>query len=539
MSLEEVTVGPPPLCEWIEPALREIAGQDPLGLQTITTDRILPGLLPGVLALSVRARYFSVYSFLLRHYARSGAVADNAGLDEFMRQREFEICVAANLCPRCDAPSVIGNGVGRPLAASRPGAYERQRSIKTQLGGYGLYYRGPMEELGLVVRRGQAMVGDTPNPIDLLQKTPRAQQLADLYERSIAGTQWYLKWMNGVDPVPAEVLEELGHVGCLCRLDEHPDERSAIADVFLLSPSPERVEPTKHRQRAFALLLDLATDEPTVLESDSSFRHAVVSTFTTSPLDTDAAGEARARWAAVVMRESAQDPLASIWTSFCRAGMAAQPFEGLTSAELDDLVRTRLVAAGVVDFGSTTITCTPDTPCAVWFEDLRQATADLSWEDIREAAEDTGDALTGLAAFLVLCARVPDGDAASAAWAEVARVDGDRQPGLARMATLVQRRLHLQASVAETLRWAIDNFIVSVHETVAMRKLPDSTFRFFWEHGRLCFVDNGVWGFDMSGLRRAALASLASDLGWWTRDDADRPGVTDSGRAVISKVFAR
>lgn len=55
MSLVSVPTPDEPLCEWVEPGLREIAGQDPLGIQTITTDRILPALLPGVLALSPRA----------------------------------------------------------------------------------------------------------------------------------------------------------------------------------------------------------------------------------------------------------------------------------------------------------------------------------------------------------------------------------------------------------------------------------------------------------------------------------------------------
>jgi hypothetical protein len=55
--------------------LREIPGQDPLGLQTITTDRILPGLLQGVLALSVRARYSSIYAVLLRRYQRMSGLS--------------------------------------------------------------------------------------------------------------------------------------------------------------------------------------------------------------------------------------------------------------------------------------------------------------------------------------------------------------------------------------------------------------------------------------------------------------------------------
>ena len=53
------------LIEWVTPALTMKRGRDPLGLQTITLDRIMPRLLPGVLALSYRARYLAIYPFLL------------------------------------------------------------------------------------------------------------------------------------------------------------------------------------------------------------------------------------------------------------------------------------------------------------------------------------------------------------------------------------------------------------------------------------------------------------------------------------------
>lgn len=536
MSLVEATPPREALCEWIEPALREIAGQDPLGLQTITTDRILPALLPGVLALSVRARYLSIYSFLVRRYAKGGGRADNAGLDDFMRHREFELCIAAQLCPHCDAESAIGNRVARPLAAKKPDVYPRQLSVKSELGGYGLYYRSPMDELGLIVRRGQGMVGDRPNPVDVLEKTDRAQGLADLFEEAIADTGWYRDWMHGVDPIPAEVLEELAAVACLCRLEDHPDERAAIGRVLLTAATDERAEPAQNRRHAFGLLLDLAATEPRVLVSDASFRNEVITDFLTDPRVTRSAGLARARWAAVAMRECAQDPLSSLWTAFCRGGLAGQSFDGLRNTELDEVVRTRLIGDGRVTLGDTTVGCRPDTPAQTWLTELDSASGAMGWEELRAAARAEGDALTALAVFALLCARVPNEDAVSPAWVQIARVDGDHQPGLARMAALVRRQLSREPTVEQFTRWVIDNFIVSVHETVAMGKLPESTFRFFWEHGRLRFVDNGVWRFDVSGLRREALASLAFDLGWWTTDNGD-PVVTEGGRAVVSEVF--
>ena len=108
------------LCEWLEPSLRQHPGQDPLALQTITTDRLLPELLPGVLALSQRARYFSIYPFLVRRYTEERGTASNQGLDQFIRRREFELTVAANLCDRCDADSAIGNLKARPAGGDAP-----------------------------------------------------------------------------------------------------------------------------------------------------------------------------------------------------------------------------------------------------------------------------------------------------------------------------------------------------------------------------------------------------------------------------------
>ena len=99
------------LIEWVTPSLTMKRGRDPLGLQTITLDRVMPGLLPGVLALSQRARYLAIYPFLLSLYEERRLAADNASLGEFIRLREYELCLAMQLCPRhCGAANAIGCG---------------------------------------------------------------------------------------------------------------------------------------------------------------------------------------------------------------------------------------------------------------------------------------------------------------------------------------------------------------------------------------------------------------------------------------------
>ena len=94
MTLVAVEVGEEPLVEWVTPSLTVKRGRDPLGMQTITLDRVMPTLLPGVLALSERARYLAIYPFLLSLYAERRLAADNASLGEFIRLREYELCLA-------------------------------------------------------------------------------------------------------------------------------------------------------------------------------------------------------------------------------------------------------------------------------------------------------------------------------------------------------------------------------------------------------------------------------------------------------------
>jgi hypothetical protein len=529
--------GPRPPCEWIESGLREIPGQDPLGLQTITTDRILPALLPGVLALSRRARYLSIYAFLVRRYGETASSADNQGLDRFIRHREFELGVAINMCPRCDADGAIGNRVVRPLVATNPAKYDRQLSIRTELGGYGLYYRSPMEELEVVAPAGHAIVGDRPNPVDVLRKTERAAAVADAFEAAIAHTAWYREWMHGIDAVPAAVFEELAQVACLCRLNDYHSERDAIRRLLLTAEAPERAEPTEQRRRAFALLLEAVAKNPDAATDDGAFREEVLREFAAAEGGTGRAA-ARAQWAAVVMRECLQDAVSTLWVLFCRAGLRAQPFDGLSREQLAALLNTTLFGVGTASVGGTLVRAVSDQPSSEWLAAVRVAAQPLTWEELRQTAAATTEAATALAVIVELAQRTLAVSTTDSAWDGVAGVDGDNQPGLLRTAQTIERLLDDDPPVPELLARVTDRFIVRVHETVAMSKLPVSTFRFFWEHGRLRFVDNGVWRFTPSGLRRDALATISHDLGWWSFDDAT-PTVTAAGTQVIEEIFGQ
>lgn len=126
-------------------------GRDPLGLETITTDRIVPLLVPGILALTDQARYVSVHLFLLDEFARRRMEPTLANQSVFMRRCEYEFGAAVLLCERCGAEvAPVGARTLRPIVRRAQNEVPRGFSVDSELGGYGLYYRTPLRDLGLV-----------------------------------------------------------------------------------------------------------------------------------------------------------------------------------------------------------------------------------------------------------------------------------------------------------------------------------------------------------------------------------------------------
>src|SRR2546421_2964981 len=118
----------------MEPSLKVSAGRDPLGLQTITLDRIMPRLLPGILVQSRRARYFSLHAFLLSEYQRRRLPLTNNDLASFIKLREFEYAVAVQLCPRgCgDRPvGMVGKTRAAPAVEEHADAIPRRESVES------------------------------------------------------------------------------------------------------------------------------------------------------------------------------------------------------------------------------------------------------------------------------------------------------------------------------------------------------------------------------------------------------------------------
>src|SRR5258708_11162851 len=264
--------------EWIKPWLNVKAGRDPLGLQTITIDRIMPQLLPGILALSQRARYFSFYPFLLAEYQAHKLHPTNNALSTFVKAREYEYGLAVQLCPKgCGSrwSAVVGKERVEPAVKSGIDPLPRGESVQSFLGGYGLYYRSPLIDLQVVAPLG-TQLATTPTPVDVLRQDEWVTALARHFGSAIRDTVYYRQYFWGTGPIPVAVLREYAEAACLCRWSESPAEQEAIRNTLFISRAKWIKDAVEQRRRSFALFLRVLTALPTAGLNEGAFRQAVI-----------------------------------------------------------------------------------------------------------------------------------------------------------------------------------------------------------------------------------------------------------------------
>ncbi len=549
---------------WVEVSLAAKEGRDPLGLQTTTQDRLMPVLLPGLLELTRRARYFSFYAFLLQEYQQRRLAADATAQSTFIRRREWDLGLAVQRCPRKCGSSPVG---ARRLGSTAlgPGPYPRNVSVESAYGGYGLYYRSPMIQTGLVARTG-TLAGDTPITVDVLHDSPRAQALAARFRDAVADTAYYQREFTTASALPADVVDELAAKACLCRLVLLPEERDAVT-AALFDSDPEPAAPTAttpaaaagagtqhtagpagpsapieaagdldvvQRRRSVAHYLTLLEADPAVAVSEAAYRSALwESTGGRSAEHAVVAGQ----WAALVAKDVWQDALCSVWSAFCDAGVAAYRSlgTGLDWAQTRELTQTLCAAAPALNPATPTADLSADVaagrfavtnasgavvnPSALTMEELRALTAEL----------DT--ATSGLVAVLELERRTADRDGRG--WEAAAHVASAWQMSVAQVLDALRGHLNTDPSVSDTMWWLVSRFVVPVHERIAYSKLPEFTFRFRWEDGLLRFYDRGLARFPLAAVRNEPLALVTRDLGLWAKDADGNAALTPRGSAFV------
>lgn len=541
---------------WISPSLEIKEGRDPLGLQTTTQDRLTPLLLPGVLELSVRARYFSFHTFLLDEYRRQRLAADSRSLSAFIKRREWDFGLAVLLCPHDCGSVPVGADRLRPLLRQSEPPYIRGESVESAFGGYGLYYRSPLAEFGVVARAG-TMLGDRATTVDVLTESPRAAHVAAAFRATVEATEYYQRWMYSVDPLPRDVLRGYAEVACLCRLPHQSEERDAVhAAMFGTDPAPNGDAPpvasagdidddlnetlvqqlsgaVVQRRRSFAHYLSILDADPQVVDDGSAYREALWSAEPRGDGHALVAGQ----WAALVAKDVWQDAICSVWSNFCRAGLARNRDlgRGLTWAETETLVRELVAGPPAIEPATETASLASllAGDAVVFADEVRPA--QLNLEAIRLWTVSTDTAMSGLVALLELDRRASLQQGRG--WQLASGVRSAWQPSLASVRDGLGTHMADGATVADTLWWLVERFVVQAHERIAYSKLPHFTFRFRWEEGLLRFYDLGVGRFPLAAIRRRAFGSLTNDLGLWDRSADSTAALSARGRSFMTEVW--
>ena len=525
---------------WVESDLLIVNGRDPLGLDAIATYRIMPELLPGILQLSRRARYFSFFAYLLSVFRSHVDQPDMRALDLFIRRAEYEYGYAVLTCERCSDDAswrtgVLGEVRLRPARRDRPAALRRGLSVDTTLGGYGLFYRNPLQALNVVAAEDTPLDNTHNAPHDVLANS-RARELAAHFAVAVAGTDWARRYLGGDDPVPAEALAELADAACLCRLDDAKDEREALISLLTSSlaeaPSAQHLDSSR-RLQGLAHFLEVIGRAPPAAASIYAWRQAMwEASSSLGAGDRSTRARTSAAWGAFAAREVQSAAVGIIFDAACRLGKSRRPPGGWR-------YRTFLAAAG--DALSAGTTCTGVEAAAgdrtrAFAGRTAQLNSSLSLEWLLSQAKKSRSVPDSVSLLLELCRRLPDVSRMPPEWRQVASIDGEHQDGLLHFADHLSAHLETDPRLDQTVSWLVRRYVLGPHERVAMSKLPRHTFRFRYDAGELVFYQSPPTDLGDRILRHEPLSLITRDLGLW-RDDGTGAIVTARGRLLIREAF--
>jgi hypothetical protein len=180
--------------QWIARAYAISPGRDHLGLGSVSSAQILSALSPGINVLTFHPRYYSFYTFLLDEYWRRGRPGNATDFRSFYRAREFIFSVGAHLCDRSEhvgTGRIVGSNKTASLAGQQRQAYNATYNyIKSPLGGYGLYYRSVMAEVGLIYPGGPGFL----YPLDV--PSEKGKEVAEAFRQTVSSTRYYRDYFD-------------------------------------------------------------------------------------------------------------------------------------------------------------------------------------------------------------------------------------------------------------------------------------------------------------------------------------------------------
>jgi hypothetical protein len=532
------------------------SGQDHLGLGSVSSDRILPALSPGINVLTIHPRYWSFYAWVLDDYWAADLPRNRGSFVTFYRPREAVFSMACHVCVAPEHATIAGNINGsRRISPKVQGSeFDPQFDyIKEPLGGYGLYYRSAMELTGALV------VASPANGFPIDAPTPAGRALAAAFRAAVADTE-VARALSNVEvtqPISRDALIEFARKACLCQLRVAEDhDLPLLRDLFLHSGSSAEVA---SRGETLRMLLDLSTCRQSADLTQDDFRQLVYF----RQLDgsdyeprTELVDVAR-RWRVYQGREYFAYVFNRLLRWISRRGLEATDggltllskasLWSLVADSLDESARDPDLGLALPDVGSgspvaellahltTQVDCAPHSD-EVWprHDALDEHALYLA---CREYDEDNGRTLVALLALVLLLRERFGLPARPLEYVDeqvLLAEGGSLRIGMARFMYQFNQRMLRGPNLGELARWLIEDFVIVQHERVATAKLPDDTYRvrrvgdavrFFAQEAPAVFNDS----------RFHALSTTVHELGWVTSFRQPDRRLTASGRDLLVK----
>jgi hypothetical protein len=535
---------------WAARMFAPASGQDHLGLGSVSSDRILPLLSPGINVLTVHPRYWSFYLFVLDEFWLRDLPRNRAAFRDFYRPREALFAMACNLCDAEEHATLGRNIVGSQKIAplTKQDQFDPGYDyIKEALGGYSLYYRSTMEATGTIVTPSprNGFVFDAP--------TPSGRAIADAYRRAISETAVWRNYLGGPldEPIVRDVLIEFARRGCLCQLATASDyDRPLLQDLFAHSGSPDE---SVARRGTFRLLLDVsATLQPEGLTEDV-FRQLIY--FRTLEGEvyqprSDLLDVAR-RWRLFQAREYFSFAFNRLFGWLVRRGQRESD-DGLVNLPIGQVLSWIDEALNENTFGSGELGSFDASTRVSEFANALASQVDLdagvddAWPrhgtlDEHELycrhptrLDSPGTVVAMIALLLLINRRI--GSAS-----RIADIRNDERLvtegattriGMARFFTELNRRVMAGATLSSLARWIIHDHVIVQHERVANAKLPDDTFRLNRVGDSIRFSTQAAPA-DFNDSRYTALSATIHELGLVSSLHRPSRHLTQEGRTLL------
>lgn len=521
--------------QWIERMYPGKVGRDHLGLGSVSSDQILPSLSPGINVLTMHPRYFSFYIFLLDEFWQRDLPRSEKAFSAFYRPRECIFSIGANLCdqPEHDrVVTIVGSQKTAGQAAQQLASYDPGFNyIKSHLGGYGLYYRSVMAELGIIYPGGPKPL---PYPIDV--PSEEGKQLAAAFRQAIQHTSYYREYFGHPErPIPLEVIHEYISAGCLCQSQRlaTPD-RSQLLNIYL--HGGERTAAAT-RRNTLRLFLDIAAQTQGYRIDQDGFRQLLYFRATSEGATykpTEAVAETYRRWRLYQAREYYAFALNGLWKYLCDWGIAQhgdlRPLSINTFwnhlhelINFDSLAQLLEVAApglGSQSSLSRLLTWLRSTVSADEQSFDTQCTLDMPIHEHRLymlASTKAADPKLLVPAMLLMLALIylrfgQPTRVLEPEW-PISQMGSDGRLSLHGFVSDLRGQLEQQAlTVNDLARWLYRDYVILQHQLVATSKLPENTFRFLREGSLLRFY-NLSNEFIFNDSRFDALSTTIHELG--------------------------